>query len=240
VKFNIKADKASINGCNGTVEFPEYKIEKELAPGDNIIEFTPDKVGTITYTCWMGMIRGKIEVVEKLDASPVSTVAAPDASAASASPDASGGLASGNCCAAGALATQFANGKIPEDDISVAKIVNGKQELTVTVNEQGYAPAVLVVQKGVDMKIKFNPEKLNSCNSTVLFPDFGGVLDLSNKETETPYFAPEQDFTFQCGMNMLHGYVKVVDDINNIDTDAIKNQVSKYIPDLNISGCCGY
>ena len=34
-----------------------------------MIEFTPDKVGSYQYTCWMGMIRGTINVVEAESAS---------------------------------------------------------------------------------------------------------------------------------------------------------------------------
>ncbi|MHB8963519.1 MAG: sulfite exporter TauE/SafE family protein, partial [Saccharofermentanales bacterium] len=66
VKFNIKADRSDINGCNGTVIFPEYRIEKEFEPGDNIIEFTPSEAGDVPYSCWMGMIYGNIRVVDDL------------------------------------------------------------------------------------------------------------------------------------------------------------------------------
>ena len=32
--------------------------------GTNVIKFTPEKTGNFKYTCWMGMISGKIKVVE--------------------------------------------------------------------------------------------------------------------------------------------------------------------------------
>ena len=41
---------------------PEYGIQKGLAPGDNVIEFTPTETGTFPYSCWMGMIRSSITV----------------------------------------------------------------------------------------------------------------------------------------------------------------------------------
>ena len=68
----------------------------------------------------------------------------------------------GGCCASAALAPEFANGKIPTDEIAIAKVVDGVQEVTITVNDQGYSPAVAVVQKGMKTKIKFVAEKLNS------------------------------------------------------------------------------
>ena len=39
-------------------EIPEHTFTE----GKNIIKFTPEQAGTYTYTCWMGMITGKIHV----------------------------------------------------------------------------------------------------------------------------------------------------------------------------------
>ena len=64
VKWTISASKSSITGCNRTMEIPEFDIECTFAPGDNVVEFTPTKTGTYSYTCWMGMIRSTITVVE--------------------------------------------------------------------------------------------------------------------------------------------------------------------------------
>ncbi len=67
VKWNLKADATSINSCNGTLVIPEFNIKKDLQPGDNIIEFTPNQSGIIPYSCWMGMINSQINVVDALD-----------------------------------------------------------------------------------------------------------------------------------------------------------------------------
>ena len=48
----IHVDKKYLTGCNNKIELKEFNIEKELVVGDNIIEFTPTKEGTYTYTCW--------------------------------------------------------------------------------------------------------------------------------------------------------------------------------------------
>ncbi len=64
VKWTISATKKTLTSCNRTIEIPEYDIEKTLSAGDNVIEFTPTKAGTFTYTCWMGMIRSTITVTE--------------------------------------------------------------------------------------------------------------------------------------------------------------------------------
>jgi sulfite exporter TauE/SafE/copper chaperone CopZ len=64
VKWVIDAPKGSINGCNNRMFISDYGIEYSFKTGENVIEFTPDKVGTVRYNCWMGMIRGSINVVE--------------------------------------------------------------------------------------------------------------------------------------------------------------------------------
>lgn len=66
VQWNIRAEARDINGCNNKIIIPEYNLEIPLKPGDNIIEFTPDKSGVILYSCWMGMIRSQIGVVDDL------------------------------------------------------------------------------------------------------------------------------------------------------------------------------
>lgn len=64
VKWTINAPKGSINGCNNRMFIPEYKIEYQFKPGENTIDFIPTKTGTVPYSCWMGMIRGSINIVE--------------------------------------------------------------------------------------------------------------------------------------------------------------------------------
>jgi len=64
VKWIINVAAQDLTGCNKSMTIPEYGITKDLAPGKNIIEFTPTKPGTFTYTCWMGMISSTINVVD--------------------------------------------------------------------------------------------------------------------------------------------------------------------------------
>lgn len=66
VKWNIKADSGILTSCNETLIIPEYGIKISLKAGDNIITFTPTKVGKIKYSCQMGMINGQITVVDNL------------------------------------------------------------------------------------------------------------------------------------------------------------------------------
>jgi sulfite exporter TauE/SafE/copper chaperone CopZ len=72
VRWTIHAAAGTVNGCNNKIVIPEYgRLQKKLALGDNVVEFTPTRTGTFTYTCWMGMIRGKITVMEGDAGNPV-------------------------------------------------------------------------------------------------------------------------------------------------------------------------
>lgn len=77
VRFNIRAEKENINSCNGTVVIPEFNLQVALKPGDNIIEFTPDKAGTIPYSCWMGMVTSSIQVVDDISRVDPAAIPAP-------------------------------------------------------------------------------------------------------------------------------------------------------------------
>lgn len=63
-KINFHATEGSLNGCNGAIIIQDFGVQKELSVGDNWVSFTPETSGTIGYSCWMGMIRSKIEIKE--------------------------------------------------------------------------------------------------------------------------------------------------------------------------------
>jgi len=64
VRWNLRAAEEELNECNNEIIIPDLKIQKKILPGDNVIEFIPGKAGDMVYTCWMGMIKSKIRVVE--------------------------------------------------------------------------------------------------------------------------------------------------------------------------------
>lgn len=93
VVWNLKADSNTLNGCNSTLVISEYNLQIKLKAGDNIIKFTPTKSGKITYSCWMGMQTGTINVVESLNGQTAQS--ASNTSAVSATSISSGGA---SCC----------------------------------------------------------------------------------------------------------------------------------------------
>ncbi|MCC8189711.1 MAG: sulfite exporter TauE/SafE family protein [Planctomycetes bacterium] len=67
LRWNLRAEPGTVNGCNNRIFIPEFAIEKRLELGDNIIEFTPTAPGVYPYMCWMGMIASRIIVGDVAD-----------------------------------------------------------------------------------------------------------------------------------------------------------------------------
>jgi plastocyanin domain-containing protein len=63
VRWIINAHRNSITGCNNRIFIREYGIEYKFKPGENVIEFMPEKEGRFPYSCWMSMIHSTITVV---------------------------------------------------------------------------------------------------------------------------------------------------------------------------------
>ena len=198
VKWNIQASDGSINGCNNRMLIREYGIEKSLESGDNIIEFTPTKTGTYTYSCWMGMIRSKIYVVNPGEEPNIEENGAVKVNS---------------------------NYKISTEEMAVAKISGNEQVVNIDVKDNKFTPAVIVLQQGVETRWKIN----NTDNKSIslAFPIYNQVVDMIQGENEI-YIIPSDDFTFADDNYNKFAYVKVVEDINNINMDEIKKEVEEY------------
>lgn len=51
-------------GCRGIFQIPKLNVREELDEQVNVIAFTPNKAGTYTFSCSMGMFKGSLKVVE--------------------------------------------------------------------------------------------------------------------------------------------------------------------------------
>ena len=235
VKWIIDAPAGSINGCNNRMIIREYGIEYSFHTGENVVEFTPDKTGKIPYSCWMGMIRGSINVSKE------------------------GETDGGQQSESQGVLKEYAPQKpvpagytIPVDDVVVAQEStdeNGRpvQKITLELTSEGFKPAVAVVKAGVDTEWTFIDNRQDMDYGTnLLIPDFATELYLEKGEN-TLYFIPDKSFEFSTGDNSFYGYIKVVDDLENVDLNAVKDEVSKFQtmiwPEDTFQGaggsCCG-
>lgn len=202
VQWTIQAEKGDINGCNNSIIIPKLGIQKDLAVGDNVIEFTPEESGTIPFSCWMGMIRSKITVVDDINQldDEADTENLPN----------------------------LLEAVIPTDEVAIAEVKDGLQTVSIEFNEKGFTPAIIIMEAGLETKWIIRSSNKSEA-TTVIFPYYYAQLTL--KEGENPVnFIPSGDFDFLTEDEAFYGYVKVIDDIDNIDIPAIKEEVSNYQP----------
>ncbi|MDR0551551.1 MAG: sulfite exporter TauE/SafE family protein [Spirochaetaceae bacterium] len=227
VRWTINAPAGSINGCNNRMFIREYGIEHRFRQGENIIEFMPEKTGRFTYSCWMGMIRSNITVL-----------AEGEAAAVAAEPD---------------LNPAPAGVTIPTDKFALAKIEgegrSAYQTVNVNLRDDGIEPALIIVERGVPTLWTINNNSLDAGNSRLIFPSYYTQTGI-NKGENVIQLLPTADFDYSTGDNVFYGFVKVVDDLNNVDLDAVKSEVNNFetliYPDAYFEaaaqgggGCCG-
>jgi plastocyanin domain-containing protein len=97
VKVHMIVDMSTVVGCSRDIVISSFGVRKAVSPGDNIIEFTPDKTGTINIACSMNMYRGTFQVTD--DGNPQVGV---QAASAPVAPSAGSCGASGGGCGCGA------------------------------------------------------------------------------------------------------------------------------------------
>jgi plastocyanin domain-containing protein len=59
----LSFDRVDTSGCSEEVTLPDFGIRRFLPTGARTtVEFTPERPGTYTFTCGMGMLRGRLVV----------------------------------------------------------------------------------------------------------------------------------------------------------------------------------
>ena len=92
-----------------------------------------------------------------------------------------------------------------------APVRDGVQEAVVEV-KGGYSPAVIEAEAGVPLRLIFDRKEDGECSSHVVFSDFGVDLALPAFRATTLTLHPDQpgEYPFACGMNMLHGTLRIL------------------------------
>jgi sulfite exporter TauE/SafE/copper chaperone CopZ len=202
VRWTIDAPQGSINGCNNRMIIREYGVEHRFTPGENIIEFTPAKTGRFSYSCWMGMIRSSITVVAEGEGlAETKTETGLDPSPA--------GVA------------------IPTGSIALAETSeDGSYQVVKTaLRDDGIEPAIIVVQRGLPAAWIINNDSLDPGNNRLIFPAHYARIDMKQGDNAIP-FIPAYDFDFSTADHVFYGYVKVVEDLTNVDIEVVKAEAA--------------
>lgn len=220
-------DGKELSGCNNTIVIPDLNIQQKLQSGLNTIEFTPEDKD-LPFSCWMGMIRGNIKVVDDLG-----KVSASESTASS--DDASTGTSNGG-------ATTETKPSIYGDDLAKvaterlvkkAELVGSGSEQIVTVKGIGYEFEPLIMVAKTDVLTKFSFDFTEFDNPDGEFT----IIDMENQQI-TQKFTGEKgivnveftsDGTHTYGFykdEQLLGVLETVNDLNAVDLEAMR---SKYL-----------
>lgn len=214
VKWVINGE--SLNYCNNSIVVNSLDIQQKLKSGENIIEFTPtDK--DINFSCWMGMIRGVIKVVDDLDSTDTSKY---DPSLPSAS--------NGPSCCAVPLNN---SATYPENLITTSKVTNEFQTAIIKGEGSSLNPLILVAQNNLKFLLTID---LNN------YADFQGeytILNLEDGSVLSSFTGKKSIFEIELISIKSGGYsitkngeilgiIEFVEDVQNSDLDTI---INKYI-----------
>ncbi|MEH7273537.1 urease accessory protein UreH domain-containing protein [Neobacillus vireti] len=221
VKWVVEGEE--ITGCNNTIVVPDMNIQQKLQSGNNLIEFTPGDED-LNFSCWMGMKRGVIKVVDDLEAITASSSDGEGVDSAVTAPPAEPVKPS-------IYGNDFS--KVATDRlVKIADVAATVQSITIKGTGYEFEPLIMVVNKGIQTKMALDLTAFDSAdgyfmilNSTTkqIVTDFTGSNGINNIEFSISdvgsygIFLNEQE---------LLGIIEVVEDINTVDVEKVR---AKYI-----------
>ncbi|MGM0901146.1 MAG: sulfite exporter TauE/SafE family protein [Bacillota bacterium] len=216
-------DGKELTGCNNTIVIPALRIQQKLQSGANMVEFTPGDED-LNFSCWMGMIRGTIKVVDDLE-----TVATTSSEASSTDP-------SSVATSSEATETEVYESIYGEDINQVAtkrlvkKALLENSEQTIDIKGIGYElePLIIVGNKQIPTRFtmdltsfnepdgKFTITNVNTLEIIYEFSAIEGKVELE--------FTIEQADSYGIYVDeRLLGIIEVVDDLNTVDLEEIRS-----------------
>ena len=90
---------------------------------------------------------------------------------------------------------------------TAASVKRGELQKVKVVFKGGYDPDVIVVKKGIPVRLNFYRDETDDCSDTIVFGDFNIRKPLPAFKTTSVEFTPEKEgeYVFTCGMGMLRG-----------------------------------
>jgi sulfite exporter TauE/SafE/plastocyanin domain-containing protein/copper chaperone CopZ len=116
--------------------------------------------------------------------------------------------------------TAFASNSADPSNAYVAKatLQDGIQIINMTADNNGYSPNAFYVQKGIPLKWIIDGQELNSCNNAIVARELNLEWKLKKGENIQEFTPGDKDINFSCWMGMIRGVIKVVDNLDSVDT----------------------
>ncbi|OGY90750.1 MAG: hypothetical protein A3B31_03770 [Candidatus Komeilibacteria bacterium RIFCSPLOWO2_01_FULL_53_11] len=194
--------------CASSIVMRKYGITQNLKKGQNVIEFTPTEVGTIPFSCSMGMYRGTFTVIDSADSGEEGVSQKTDtATVAAAGAGCSAGGGGGGGCGGG---QKF----VPQPGTVEESATSGTQVLKATYTvAKGMVPNTFTVKKGKPVELDLDAkEDGRGCMGSIMIsgvtrpqPIRRGSMKLTFTPTETG------TVSVTCAMGVPHGRIAVID-----------------------------
>lgn len=115
-----------------------------------------------------------------------------------------------------------------------AVLKDGVQVVNTTADRNGYTPNVIYVKKDIPVKWVIDGKQINSCNNAIVVPSLDIKKQLNNGENIIEFTPKDKDINFSCWMGMIRGVIRVVDNLDSVDT----SKVDSSAPPVGGSNCC--
>jgi len=106
------------------------------------------------------------------------------------------------------------------DNVAKAVLQDGVQVINMTVSNRGYTPNAFYVQKGIPVKWVIDGKEINTCNNAIIIPSLNKEIKINKGENVLEFTPENKDMYFSCWMGMINGVIKVVDELETVDTSA--------------------
>jgi len=217
-------DGAGLTGCTSQIIVPDLQISKNLTRGENIIKFTPQNVGTLNFSCGMGMVRGRFIVKPNDDFSD--QVNNQNDPLVETSDETSQANPEKDC-----LTDESGNEQCPlpstlpvEKTVAGVKVVETKdlpkvveptpvadkkiteQVINMSVDGRGYTPDVLYIKANVPVKWVIDAAARLGCLADIKVDKYSIYKELEPGQNIIQ-FNPKDvgEIPFSCGMGMVWG-----------------------------------
>lgn len=197
--------------CASSIVMSKFNIRKNLVAGENIIEFTPTEIGTINFSCSMGMYRGAFSVVDENSASAAATVVATTNNSNSAPKQIQGGGCGGGASAGGGGCGGCGGGAQIKKDTTdtIAKTEGDAQIINATYTASNYLqPNSFKVKVGTKVKLTIDvKDDGRGCGYAIMIPGlYNNAVPLQAGQFITMEFTPttKGSFDITCSMRMIN------------------------------------
>ena len=219
IPLKLIIDGKQLNSCNNAIIIPSINKQVKLKNGETVVEFTPgDK--DIRYSCWMGMIRGTIKVVDDLGTAPASEDSVYEDSYEEEDTPAKPSIYGDDIT------------KVPTDRL-VKKVQVSANNQSIEVKGTGYElePLIIVANVGMKTKLSLDLTKFDDAEGSF------AIINTETGETSVDFLGKEDIIEVEFTLNTVGVYailqdgnlLGVIDAVEDIKSSDIEEVRKKYI-----------